>query len=212
MLSPESRQVIASRPLARDGEAELCAVSGVVSEGRIQSILHHHAARVWESGGGIAAFCKTIPSHPEREVVVAGILQELGWSGIFHVPLLDTPEGLWLIDFTPYVWSSFALPLVTGQNLASAWVDLLLGREPELGPYRVGVGLRIEDKDYPALLSQALDGPLWGALSDLRPSRSIHHAVLSIRDPAPAAILALRLTRAVARLIRQRRVATASLP
>jgi hypothetical protein len=212
MLSPGRRRVVASRSLDPEGESELCAVSGVVSEGRVQSVLHQNGARVWESGGGIAAYCETLPPQPERETVVSGILQALGWSGIFHFPLLDTPKGLWLVGFTPCVWGSFALPSIAGHNLASAWVDLLLGRELELGPYRVGVGLRAEERDYPALLSQALDGAPWGALSELRPSRRIHHAVLSVRDPAPAVILALRLTRAAARLIRQRRAAATSPP
>jgi hypothetical protein len=192
-------------PPGPDVQADLCAVSGIASRGRVRSALHQNAPRVWATRTGTAAFCETLAPRPEREELVAAILEALDWSGIYHVPLVHTPEGLSVVDFTPHVWGSFALAEFAGHNLAAAWVDLLLGREPELGAYRVGVGLRIEERDYPALLSEALGGAPAQALSKLRPRRDVHHAVLSIADPAPALVLGANLARAAARVARRRR-------
>ena len=192
-------EMLRSRSRGADDEAELCAVSGVALEGRPRSILHQNAPRVWATRTGTAAFCKTLPPNPEREVVAGGILEALRWSGIFHFPFVDTPQGLWLVGFTPHVWGSFALAHLAGHNLAAAWVDLLLGRELELGAYRVGVALRIEERDYLALLAEALGGAPWQALAKLRPRRGVHNAVLSVADPAPAFVLGRNLASTAAR-------------
>jgi hypothetical protein len=192
-------------PPGRDVQGALCAVSGIASEGRVRSALHQNAPRVWATRTGTAAFCRTITPSPEREELVGAMLEALDWSGIYHVPVVDTPEGLAVVDFTPHVWGSFALAQFAGHNLAAAWVDLLLGREPELGSYRIGVGLRIEERDYPALLAEALGGAPAQALSKLRPRRDVHHAVLSIADPGPALVLGANLARAATRVARRRR-------
>jgi hypothetical protein len=186
-------------------QADLCAVSGIASRGRVRSALHQNAPRVRATRTGTAAFCQTLAPRADREELVGAILEALDWSGIYHVPLLDTPEGVSVVDFTPHVWGSFALAQFAGHNLATAWADLLLGREPELGTYRVGVGLRIEERDYPALLAEALGGAPAQALSKLRPRRDVHHAVLSIADPAPALVLGANLARAATRVARRRR-------
>ncbi len=203
-LTSSLRETLASARRGTDGGAELCAVSGVASEGRLRSVLHQNAARVWATRTGTAAFCETLPPNPEREAVAAGILGAIGWSGIFHFPLVDTPQGLRLVGFTPHVWGSFALAQFAGHNLAAAWVDLLLGRELKLGSYRVGIALRIEERDYLALLAEALGGAPWQALSKLRPRRDIHNAVLSLADPAPAFVLARNLAGTAARRARRR--------
>jgi hypothetical protein len=204
-LSTSVGEMLASRAGGANGEAELCAVSGVALEGRPLSILHQNATRVWATSTGTAAFCQTRQPKPEREAVAAGILEALRWSGIFHFPFVDTPQGLWLVGFTPHVWGSFALAHLAGHNLAAAWVDQLLGREPDLGSYRAGVALRIEERDYLALLAEALGGAPWQAISKLRPRRDVHNAVLSAADPAPAFVLGRNLARAAARRARRRR-------
>jgi hypothetical protein len=201
-------EMLSSRPRGADGEAELCAVSGLAHEGRPRSILHQNATRVWATRTGTAAFCRTLEPKPEREAVAAGILEALGWSGIFHFPFVDTPQGLWLVSFTPHIWGSFALAHLAGHNLAAAWVDLLLGRELDLGSYRVGVALRIEERDYLALLAEALGGAPWQALAKLRPRRGVHNAVLSAADPAPAFVLGRNLARTAARRAGRRRAAS----
>jgi hypothetical protein len=192
-------------PPGPDVRAGLCAVSGIACRGGVRSALHQNAPRVWATRTGTAAFCQTLAPSADREELVGAILEALDWTGIYHVPLLETSHGITVADFTPHVWGSFALAQFAGHNLAAAWVDLLLGREPELGAYRVGVGLRIEERDYPALLAEALGGAPGRALSKLRPRRDVHHAVLSIADPAPALVLGANLARAAARVARRRR-------
>jgi hypothetical protein len=203
-LATSVAEMLGGRSRGADGEAELCAVSGVALEGRPRSILHQNATRVWATSTGTAAFCRTLGPKPEREAVAAGILEAVGWSGIFHFPFVDTPQGLWLVGFTPHVWGSFGLAHLAGHNLAAAWVELLLGREPDLGSYRVGVALRIEERDYLALLAEALGGAPWRALSKLRPRRGVHNAVLSVADPAPAFVLGRNLATTAARRARRR--------
>jgi hypothetical protein len=201
LVPSDLRQVLAARPARReagDGEGGfvLCAVSGVVWEGKVRSALHQNAPRTWAGATGLAAFSETLPRQPEREALTAGVLDALGWSGIFHFPLVHTSEGLWLVDFNPYMWGSLGLALAAGHNLVAAWVDLLLGREPVLGPYRVGIGLRVEERDYPALAAEALAGSPGRALRRLLPARRTHHAVLSVHDPWPAGLMGLKLASA----------------
>ena len=57
-----------------------------------------------------------------------------------------------MIDLNPRPYGSLALAIGSGLKLPAVWADLLLGREPRLGAYRVGVRCRAEIREGRALV------------------------------------------------------------
>jgi hypothetical protein len=192
--------------------AELRSISGLVWEGALISALHHRSPRVRLTRNGRSAYAETLSPDPELETAMAGVLEDVGWSGLYHAPLVVSEGETWLLELvvTPGLYGSLALAQAAGHNLTAAWADRVLGESPQLGAYRVGVGLRIEEADYPTLAMHALAGHPLAALRDLRAGPGLHHAVLALRDPAPAVVMAYGVYRAglraaVARRARHRR-------
>ncbi len=190
----ERRLAVAGRPAPAE-PAELAAVSGLVRDGRMLSALHQRSPRIWPSETGRSAYAVTVAPDPGLEAAVAALLAEVGWTGLYHVPLLVAADGAWLLDLvlTPGTYGSLALAVAAGHNLAAGWADLVCGRPVDLGPYRVGAGLRCEERDAPALAATVLAGRPRAALRALRPGRDRRLSVLSPRDPAPALTLGRRL-------------------
>lgn len=162
----------------------LAAICGVAWEGRLVCASHQLSPRIWPPGRGISSFAVTVPRDAEREAGVARLLGLVGWSGIFGVQFLLAGGRAWAIDLNPRVYGSLALAIAAGQNLPAIWADLLLGREPRVAGYRVGVGYRVEEDDVRAIAVAARRGDL-GALRGLVPRRRTTHGVFSLRDPAP---------------------------
>jgi hypothetical protein len=75
--------------------------------------------------------------------------------------------------------------VAAGLNLPAIWVDLLLGRQCQLGGYRIGTRFRHEEKDVRALAKMLVDGEHLGALQGCMPRRGTTHAIFSFRDPMP---------------------------
>jgi len=177
-------------------EGELSAVSGVAWQGKMLSALHQISPRIWPQPLGTSAYAETRPPDVELEHRTEKLLSDLGWSGIYNLQTLRRADGVWLIDLNPRIYGSLGLALVAGHNLAAAWVDLLLGRLPSLPPYRQGVGLQIEEKDYKALAAEAAAGhPLLALGRRRRRGTEVHRAVVSLRDPAPGLVGLHRLGR-----------------
>ena len=166
---------------------ELIAVAGVSWEGELVCALHQASVRIWPVPVGGSAFAETIPPNAELERGVGRLLRAIGWSGLFHVQFIRNSRGEhFLIDLNPRVYGSLALATAAGLNLPQIWVDLLLGRQPDIGWYRVGVGFRQEEKDARALTRLLLKkGGRQRALRGLLPRRGTSHAIFSLRDPIP---------------------------
>ena len=162
-------------------EGTLAAVCGLAWDGRLVCCIHQEARRIWPPEAGISAYALTVPPDRGLEEKVGRLLGELRWSGIFQLQLLRTGDGDFPIDLNPRIYGSLALALAAGLNLPALWVELLLGRTPRPGPYRVGVRYRAEENDLRALRSR---GPL-ALVRGLLPRPRTTHAVLSARDPAP---------------------------
>jgi predicted ATP-grasp superfamily ATP-dependent carboligase len=174
---------------------QLTSVAGVSWEGELICALHQASARIWPVPVGISAYAETIPPNDELERGVGGLLRAIGWSGLFQAQFIRDPRGEhYLIDFNPRIYGSLALAVAAGLNLPGIWVDLLLGRRPEVGGYRVGVRFRHEEKDVRALAQMLVGGSgRWRAVRDLVPRRGTTHAVFSLQDPMPLLTSAAKL-------------------
>lgn len=175
---------------------QLVSVSGVSWEGELVCALHQASPRIWPMPTGVSAYAETIPPDAERERGVGRLLRAIGWSGLFQAQFIRDPRGVhYLIDLNPRIYGSLALAVAAGLNLPGIWVDLLLGRQPNVGGYRVGTRFRHEEKDVRALARILLvdGGGRWRALRGFVPRRGTAHAVFSVRDPIPLLTSATKL-------------------
>jgi len=162
------------------------SVSGVSWEGKLICTVHHISERIWPWRSGATAYAKTIPPNAELEKGVGHLLQTIDWSGPFEVEFIRGPHGEhYLMDLNPRIYGSLALAVAAGLNLPAIWVDLLLGRQPNVGGYRVGVRFRQEERDVRALAWMLANGQFRRAFQGLVPHSATTHAIFSLRDPIP---------------------------
>lgn len=163
----------------------LLAICGVAWQGELVSAVHQVSDRIWPLDAGTSALARTVPPDREREEGVRRLLAELGWSGVYGLQFFESDGAAWAIDFNPRVYGSIALAIAAGHNLLDEWTQLLLGERPSPPPYRVGVRLRVEDKDARALAMTLVRRRWCEGLRGLLPRRDTAHAIFAARDPAP---------------------------
>lgn len=176
-------------------ESTLGAVAGVAWEGAIVCAAHQKAVRIWPPECGISSYARTVPRDAVLESGVSRLVEAIGWSGIFQAQFLHTRGGALLIDFNPRFYGSLALAIAAGLNLPAIWAELLAGRSPRVGEYRVGVRYRTEEGDVRALAHAFAHGDRRGALRGLIPRRGTVHPIFELRDPRPI-VVSLRKLRA----------------
>ena len=166
---------------------QLLSVVGVSWEGELICALHQESIRIWPLQHGVSSYAQTIPPNAELEQGVGRLLQAIGWSGIFQAQFIRSLGGEhYLIDLNPRIYGSLALAVAAGLNLPGIWADLLLGRRPKVGGYRVGTRYRHEEMDVRALALMLLNrGENRWALRELVPRRDTTHAIFEVRDPMP---------------------------
>ena len=179
---------------------QLCAVAGVSWKGDLVCALHQASIRIWPLRAGVSSYAETIPPNAELEEAVGRLLQAIGWSGLFQAQFIRNPSGeYYLIDLNPRVYGSLALAGAAGLNLPGIWADLLLGRQPAVGSYRVGVRYRHEEYDARVLVQMMREGDGWRALRGLVPRRNTTHAIFSLHDPMPSLVSLTRLAKRLQR-------------
>jgi hypothetical protein len=166
-------------------DGTLTAVAGVAWRGELVSAVHTAARRIFPERAGASAYAETVARDAELERGVAELVGLIGWSGIYDVQFVRSGGQPFLIDFNPRVYGSMALAVAAGHNVPAIWADLLLGREPRVGEYRVGVRYRCEERDVRALLRYAAERRFGELLAGVLPRPRTTHAVFSLRDPAP---------------------------
>jgi predicted ATP-grasp superfamily ATP-dependent carboligase len=176
---------------------KLRAVSGVAWEGRLVCAVHQCADRTYPILGP-SAYAATIPPDEELEQAVARLLELVGFSGIFQVQFIAS-DANYFIDFNPRMYGSLALAVGAGLNLPAIWADLLVGRAPQLRPYRWHVRYRSEERDARAIVAAFLRGEPRVAFGAIVPRRRTVHAVFSFRDPLPLAATVAKASRAIRR-------------
>jgi predicted ATP-grasp superfamily ATP-dependent carboligase len=172
----------------------LSAVSGVAWEGRLVYAVHQITHRIWPPYVGYSSSAETVAADSDLESRVAGLLHEIGWSGLFQAQFLGAPDGRrLLIDFNPRAYGSLALAVRAGANLPALWAALVLGAPPPPMRYRPGVRYRLEHNDLRAVARTVRDGDLRGMLAALLPRPRTAHAIFSLRDPMPLLTTAEKL-------------------
>jgi hypothetical protein len=179
-------------------EGRLRAVVGVAWEGRVVCSLHQEATRIYPHDCGASAFAVTVPVDAPLDAAARRLLGLVGWSGIFELQFVDAGRP-YLVDLNPRVYGSIGLAIGAGHDLPAIWAELLLGGQPDVGDYRVGVGFRAEERDARALLGAFRAGRRGEALAGLLWRPRTVHAVVSLRDPLPLVHLVRRAAGRAAR-------------
>jgi predicted ATP-grasp superfamily ATP-dependent carboligase len=163
----------------------LSAACGVFWEGKLLCVEHQTARRIWPPECGVSSYAETVPPDPELEEKIVALLGAIGWSGLFELQFIRRAEGDYVIDLNTRFYGSLALAVRSGLNLPAIWVDLLLGRTPRIGTYRVGVRYRSEQRDVRAILHAFRSGRRGEAIRAALPRRRTAHGIFSARDPLP---------------------------
>jgi predicted ATP-grasp superfamily ATP-dependent carboligase len=166
-------------------DGALSAACGVFWDGKLLCVEHQVARRIWPPDCGVSSYAETVPRDLQLEERIAALLRAIGWSGIFELQFIRRPEGDYVIDLNTRFYGSLALAVGSGLNLPAIWVDLLLGRTPRIGEYRVGVRYRSEQRDARAIVHGFRSGKRVEALSALLPRPHTVHGIFSARDPLP---------------------------
>jgi biotin carboxylase len=185
-------------------DGQLAASCGVAWRGEVVAIAHQVSHRIFPSGNGITAFAESVEADPAVEAGISQLIGSLSWSGIFQAQFVSCDSDTYLIDLNPRIYGSMALAVAAGLNLPVIWADLLLGRAPRIGRYKVGARFRSEERDLAALATAILGRDWRAGRVILRPRRRTAHALGSIADPLPLLMSGrmARIRRAGARRMR----------
>jgi predicted ATP-grasp superfamily ATP-dependent carboligase len=165
-------------------EGRLRTVNGVAWEGEVVAEIHKVGLRTWPAGCGPVSYAETVSPDPALGEPARALIDRLGWSGIFNLQFIEADDGCFLIDVNPRLYTSLGLAVAAGMNLPAIWVELLMGRRPEVPDYEVGVRFRTED-DLRSLVHQFKSGARLEALAGLLPQRHTAHGIVSLSDPRP---------------------------
>ena len=166
-------------------DGALSASCGVFWNGELICVEHQVARRIWPPDCGVSSYAETVPADPGLEKKIAALLRAIGWSGIFELQYIRRPEGDYVIDLNTRFYGSLALAVRSGLNLPAIWLDLLLGRTPRIGTYRVGVRYRSEQRDARAIVHRFREGRRLEALDACLPRPRTTHGIFSFSDPLP---------------------------
>lgn len=197
----ELRSALASLPGARGLvqpflPGPMWSFAGVSWRGRLVAALQARGDRSWPLPCGSISHAETVPLDWALSDAIARLLRSVGWDGLFQVDLFERSGEYFVIDLNPRVYTSLSQASRAGLNLPAIWVDLLLGREPDVpASYRVGVHYRHDEGDLRALAHMLAHGPRRAALRGLVPHRDTALAVFSPSDPGPILTSLSRLLR-----------------
>jgi predicted ATP-grasp superfamily ATP-dependent carboligase len=161
-------------------------VDGLAWEGNVVAIAQKVGDRTWPRDCGVLSHGRIVASDPELDARCRAMMAECGWSGLFNLQFLDTPQGRFVIDFNPRAWNSLAVQIEAGANMPAAWVDLLLGRPVRPAVPHHSRWFRSEIDDALSLRAAWRAGMRKEAVRGMLPRRHTSHAIWSWRDPWPA--------------------------
>lgn len=183
----------------------LDSVTAVVDrDGRVICAVQQRGSRIWPRDAGPIVRTRTVVVDEGLLAAVEAFLADLGWFGMAQLQFLVTEDGRrYLIDLNGRFYTSIALALAAGVNVAAVWARLALGLPVETqARARPGVRFQWFARDVKA--SATLPG--WRAKIEpfLLAPRSVH-CLWSARDPWPAvSYVASEVPRRTSRLLRVR--------
>ncbi len=166
--------------------------------------------RTWPPDAGNASFAETISPPGNLRGLVASLLADIAWQGIFELELMGREDSsLVAIDLNPRVYGSLALAVRAGASLPALWCDVLLGRPVIPQTARPGVFYRWEEGEVRNFAFLMRRGSMLAAIDVLRPHRPCAHADFARRDPGPLAARMLLIFQRALRSSRSRSSGTA---
>ncbi|MFZ0386159.1 MAG: hypothetical protein WAL22_10870, partial [Solirubrobacteraceae bacterium] len=187
--------------------------AGVFADGRLlaEAVSRYH--RTWPPDAGSVCYSQTIDGVPELRRRVIGLLEDLGWQGMFELELLeDHHRADWqAIDLNPRPYGSLAVAIEAGANIPAVWCDHVLGKSGGSVIAAPDVYYRWTDADLRYGLWQLRYGSPFAAAPVLRLRRGVVHPYARASDPGPAVARALDvgLTEILPKLRNRRRRAPA---
>ncbi len=170
--------------------------AGVFAGGRLLGEAMSRYRRTWHPEAGNVSFSQTVAVPDELRVRIVGLLQELGWEGLFELELIERKPGGWAaIDLNPRPYGSLALAIGAGANLPAVWCAHVLGLSPDPVSAKQGVLYRWEDADLRHGLWQARRRKTRAAAEVLRVHRGVVHAYFAPGDPGPLVARAVFLAK-----------------
>jgi predicted ATP-grasp superfamily ATP-dependent carboligase len=160
-------------------------------DGRVVCAVQQHGSRIWPANAGPIVRTRTVAVDEQLLAAVQALLADLGWFGMAQLQFLVTEDGRrYVIDLNGRFYTSLALALAAGVNVAAVWARLALGLPVET-PARARPGVRFQWFTRDVKASAALPG--WRAKIEpfLLAPRSVH-TLWSARDPWPAVSYAAR--------------------
>lgn len=172
---------------------QLSGVLGVAWHGEILLAAHLRYLRVWPSPCGTASAAETVAPDDALEQRLARLFAD--YDGMFHVDL----AGPHLLDINPRMHPASPVVAAAGINLPARWCDLMQGIPVARARARAGAHFRWEEGDARSVVRGVRQHglPLREAVHQLRPRRGTAHSIVSLTDPAPAAVRARALAQRV---------------
>jgi predicted ATP-grasp superfamily ATP-dependent carboligase len=179
-------QRLGGQPLLQEFQHEprLVALAVVADENsRIVAQVQQEAGAIWPLDAGVSVRARTVTPDEELAAGGAGLVRELGWTGLAELQYTVPEDGLpRLIDFNGRFYGSMSLAVAAGVNLPAIWAAQATGRP-----------VRFVREARPGVRYQWLWGDLRrsmderrGLLETLRYSAGATQSVSSVRDPLPA--------------------------
>jgi hypothetical protein len=160
--------------------------AGVFADHRLLGAALSRYWRTWHPEAGSAAFSETCEIPAALQDRVIGLLEDLGWEGLFELELIERDQGGWAaIDFNPRPYGSMALAIRAGANLPALWCEYLLGRDPAPTQAHAGMFYRWEEGEIRNVLTALRRRDLHTAAQIARVRDGVVHPLIEVRDPGP---------------------------
>ncbi|MCA1783888.1 MAG: hypothetical protein ABR500_09580 [Dermatophilaceae bacterium] len=172
---------------------ELCALIGVVTDGRLTGRVQQRSPRLWPTPCGVSARAVTETVDEDLAARCEGLLKDVGWTGLVELQFLRVAaeEDPLLIDFNGRFFGSMGLSTAARPGLIDGWLSMALGRPaPDLEDAPAGVRFAWGAGDVRRALVERRGGVVADVWDTWSWSRGARTGVWSARDPGPALRLA----------------------
>lgn len=171
----------------------LLAVAALAWRGELLVAVQQRARRIFPRDCGVSAYAETVAPDEVLLGRLGRLVAEVALDGLFEAQFVAAGNERFLIDVNPRAYGSLALAVAAGANLPAGHVDLVLGRRPVFQLARHPVRFRAEPGELAGLADALRRGDRSAAAAIAMPRPHTTHAVVSVRDPAPAAYLIRRI-------------------
>lgn len=108
-------------------------IFGLARDGEVLATTAHRRVRMMNPAGSGSSACAAITPAAYDVEATERLIEDLGWSGLFMVELLEDAEGThWFMEFNGRAWGSMALARRTGAEFPAWALELMSGSSVRL--------------------------------------------------------------------------------